>query len=879
MRTLASVLTIKSRAAGKSEDDSSLSRTHSHPNGSPVRSSAKPRSHNLFSKAPKTPVDTAPLTPPPSRPALTPGSSASSDGSASLRTPDDDGMMTFPKPEQDEKKKWSNWFGRRKSSLKAVTDDLHHSGNVSIPPIDDQPRPPMHDSPNNSDDEEDDDDYGVADTATASSSRVVLSPATYAKASSNLRVILRNKLVATHDPPPLIDRTSSPFFPRSTARRRETPFHHTLESAMHTRRMLKRVERKSLTRNEHASIAAFGARLKPDDGRGGSKDEIRILKPFSTADEEDSMSYAGMRVCMHSRGLRFWALRPCFEERYVVYAPGEHGGDVVMKSVQGVGRGLGVPEIEISDHVLNLSAIDLDDASFERALVPSYPMPKSVVPVIKPSKLSTPKPPSVAVKTSNLPPLPRAILTPPSVKTAAPVVTTLPNPIGMKPESPKPIKTTLPDPPTTKRGVRFAGESDADESVPLGYAVASRKKKEEKEAFLRVEREKRERALEERRKEQRLFDEQQRAVRKVAEEEHRLRVEEEKRKREERARAKYAEEVAAARQRIESARSGVENAQSLREARLREKEPVYSRPAYDSDRRQASDYFGKPPESPSTGSGDSRPPSFPSSTEDIRRNSLAQSSRPSSLHESSVEDLRSKNRRQSSASEAVNNADNRRMSSSSRPMSVASTSRGTIPRSFSSPIIMPMAVPVPVPTMPYANMGMNMMYGGIPQQMPMHAPMWNMPLLPPAPPFMMQQFSGPSHSPGGSSHSKSRSNSRDSSPSRSRQSHSAPTSPGERPPSSSTHKSSAKNSSSSRPVGGGHSKQGSNDTTPRHPSSLAKEATTGDVKRPIRVASYTPPSRAQSGFQNLSRQSLYSQSNRGSSRDVPSKAYSQPRIK
>ena len=171
---------------------------------------------------------------------------------------------------------------------------------------------------------------------------------------------------------------------------------------------------------------------------------------------------------------------------------------------------------------------------------------------------------------------------------------------------------------------------------------------------------------------------------------------------------------------------------------------------------------------------------------------------------------------------------------------------------------------------------MNMMYGGVPQQMPMHAPMWNMPLLPPAPPFMMQQFSSPNHSPTGSSHSKSRSNSRDSSPSRSRQSHSAPTSPGERP-SSSTHKSS--NSKHAPRPSGGHSRQGSNDTTPRHSSSLAKEATSGDVKRPIRVASYTPPSRAQSGFQNLSRQSLYSQSNRGSSRDVPSKSSSQPRIK
>jgi len=430
---------------------------------------------------------------------------------------------------------------------------------------------------------------------------------------------------------------------------------------------------------------------------------------------------------------------------------------------------------------------------------------------------------------------------------------------------------------TIKRGVRFASD-DPEDGVPLGYSLNAKRKKEEKEAFLRAEREKREQILEEQRREQRILDEQKRVAQKAADEEQKRKLEEEKRKREERAKVRYAEEIIAARQRIENARSGVENVQNLRDARQREKQPVYSRPAYDADRRIASDYFGRPPDSPSTGSGDSRPPSFPSSTEDVRRNSLAQSSQPSSLHESSVEDLRpSNNRRQASASEAVT-SDNRRMSSSSRPVSVASSSRGTLPRSFSTPIVMPMAVPVPVPY-PYVNMGMgmgmNMMYGGVPQQMPMAA--WNMPLLPPAPPFMMQQFRGPSHSPAGSSHSKSRSpsNSRDPSPSRTRPSNSAPTTPRERPPPPSSHNGSSRNS----PRPGGHSRQGNNDTTPRYPSTLAKE-NPEDVRRPIRVASYTPPSRSQSGFQNLSRQSLYSsQGNRGSSRDVSSKSNPQPRVK
>lgn len=185
---------------------------------------------------------------------------------------------------------------------------------------------------------------------------------------------------------------------------------------------------------------------------------------------------------------------------------------------------------------------------------------------------------------------------------------------------------------------------------------------------------------------------------------------------EERKQKLYAEEVAAARRRRESQRAGVAIKSSASSSSLTGEpdfQPArdtkrYSRPVYDSIRRQASDplvpYSGSEPPSPNTdsrlwlNSGSSQPGS--------RHNS-----RPSSLHSNySTEDVLARG----GGSGTKSKRSSRGSVPSSRPPSErASTwSSGHIP-----PVPMLPAMPIfPIDT----------------------------PLLPPAPPFMMQQYPRPS---------------------------------------------------------------------------------------------------------------------------------------
>ena len=302
-----------------------------------------------------------------------------------------------------------------------------------------------------------------------------------------------------------------------------------------------------------------------------------------------------------------------------------------------------------------------------------------------------------------------------------------------------------------ERTLSFA--SDIGDDVPLGYAMQAKKKLEEKQRFLQMEQEKR--AKESKARD---TEEQQRKEEDFKQvEEEQKRVEEERKLREEKQKARYAEEITAARQRREMSRTGVENFTNIREAKQREQEPSYSRPAYDTStpsfatpsRKQAADYVkntetrGASPQPP-------RPNSVVGSSENVRRG-LA----PQSTNFHSMEDLRpTPSRRQSTMSE-VSEQHNQ------RPMSVISSSsrRLSLPRTQSAPMQVPTVVyPVvftnvpPVPPMP--------MMPVIPPIPPMQmAPVWNMPMLSPNAPFAMQY---PPPMPPFASNSQSR----DSSPSR-----------------------------------------------------------------------------------------------------------------
>lgn len=256
------------------------------------------------------------------------------------------------------------------------------------------------------------------------------------------------------------------------------------------------------------------------------------------------------------------------------------------------------------------------------------------------------------------------------------------------------------------RGVRFAeqpAESD-DDDVPLGHAIQIKKERERKEM--------------EERAEQRRKEEEERILLEERQREAAL-----NREREERAKTKFAEEYAAARQRIETQRAGAENYTAYRDARARAREPSYSRPAYDSSRshsphtRKSGSEVDLSPDSWQSKNGSpsqSRPSSLYTPSVDSRRSSVM---RGPNAHHASVEDLNSRRGRPKSS--MYSNLGN------GYPRSDASGSRVSIPRSNSTPVA--------------AAMYPNFMYPGVPVP-PLPQIPWNMPLLPPTPAFMLESY-------------------------------------------------------------------------------------------------------------------------------------------
>jgi hypothetical protein len=258
--------------------------------------------------------------------------------------------------------------------------------------------------------------------------------------------------------------------------------------------------------------------------------------------------------------------------------------------------------------------------------------------------------------------------------------------------------------------VRFADhlvDSD-DDNIPLGQAMLSKRGQEE-----RVKRTQKERLKESAEEEKR----------RMFEEEERVRIARARQEREELAKAKYAEEFAAARHRIESQRAGGENYTAYREARTREREPSYSRPKYDSSKSRSplsqtrtseADVPSRSGTSRDISPGSSRPASvYGPPSVGSRRSSMLHG--PSS-YSASVEDLNGRSGHRKSAMTLLGNG---------YPHSDASGSRVSLPRSNSSPVT--------------GFMYPTYVYGNIPvppvPQMP-----WAMPLLPPMPAFMLDSY-------------------------------------------------------------------------------------------------------------------------------------------
>lgn len=443
-----------------------------------------------------------------------------------------------------------------------------------------------------------------------------------------------------------------------------------------------------------------------------------------------------------------------------------------------------------------------------------------------------------------------------------------------------------------KPAVRFA-EADKDkEDIPLDYVMRIKQARDQKAKFLAAERARRQTAPVRDTNTRPSLDtpqEMRADLRRVAEERRRLeeekkrheverrKQEEERRKldreraawererkvmEEERKQKLYAEEIAEARRRREGVRQGSVpktsegnvawngDREKERERRGSEARSAFTRPKYDdlstSTRRQSE------PASPYAHSSSSPRPNVPAG-------SSPGSSRPPSITSASVRDSSRPPSMYSTPPSSASAVDVRPRHDAKSSRRASCMSEGSNLTAQHQQMMMQQAMPTvypwgsPIPTMP-----MNMVPVPVPvQMMQMQMPMMpymDMPLLPPTPPFMMQQYG----QRGSGQRSHSSSPPRAYSPSSERQGTSGRASP------QSTHRRTPSDELSKRPNGSTgrsqsyttpyHQKQSSSSASlrsgnTRPPSSMSHSQTQSLAQRPPAVTS-----RSQPGSQNNYRQ-------------------------
>ncbi|KAJ7179051.1 hypothetical protein C8R46DRAFT_1072315, partial [Mycena filopes] len=633
-----------------------------------------------------------------------PASSASSNGSASLSipTPDDaDPRLLTLTRTPTKSRSWTGWLGKRstiKRARPAATasplDDLwveplaadwrpkQPAPILHAPPL---PGPKSQPPPLLSVDIDSDED--ASSSGSDDDESVSLLPPALSPPIQWLEILTRNSLVPPLVPSPFAHLPGAPMYPRSSNAPRSLPVRPSIQSTMHKTLLLRRLHHtdvSSLTAAQelNRSISPFASRPPPTP----------VAPPSSLPWFNDRALAAEMRLSPSSPGLRRWMARPCFEERFAVWVP--LNGVIAVQPVQG--SSLAVAELEYSAAL---------DAMIGFGLPPVEEEDPSPAPPPPPVSTPQPQPSAAPAVVRNTPyqavpsPLRNSALKSPVPK--SPVLETPPP--AVTDVSPSPPAATVPAATTSR--VRFV-EDDKEDAIPLGYALRVKKRREEKAKFLREEQERRafeaERAKQEA---ERLKREQER---KQWEEERKAWEKEKRAMEEERKQRIYAEEVAAARLRREHQRAGgsygagASNtgllAASSSSASLRDERNRHSRPLHDQGgpRRQASE-----PAVPQHGN---TPSSSPHTS--MGRNS----SRPASVHTLSSEDGR----------QPPNTASAKRSSMASLPGRTTTFDRSSTYSmwSASNPTLMPPVPPVPMYAM-------------------------DMPLLPPTPPFMLQQYPRP----------------------------------------------------------------------------------------------------------------------------------------
>ncbi|THH19849.1 hypothetical protein EW146_g1407 [Bondarzewia mesenterica] len=618
-------------------------------------------------------------------------SSSSSSGSTSLRTPDDEraSPMNPPIPPSS-RKNWLSWTGGKPHPV-ALNPTSMQTPQWSTEPILEAHLPPKPASVQH-EGHESEEDISESSSSESEGVRASNSMAPNLTPIEFVQALTTNNVAPAFSPSPLFYRPGSVLFPRSSNSRQSLFFQETMETTVHKKRLLRRIQQQELSPSERRSLAAFGSRAASAATR-------------RTLPQPDESAFPDVRhIAPHSRGLKRWINRPYFEERTVVWMAGEATGAIGWSHVKG--SGFGVWALEISEGLELLADVTSDEVEEPHVEIAAWEPTSSAS--SSSSQLSASQPVTARQAPHKYKALPSPLrnesdrVEPPSAAVAA--VPLLSRTV-MADNVPAPALAPAP-----KRGVHFA-EVDREDQVPIGYVLRHKKNREEKAQFLKIEQERRAAEEERRRHEaERLEWEKERAQ---WEQEKRAIEREKRAAEEERNKKHYADELAAARLRRES-QHAIPSSSSSRELEKRGR-ANYARPLYDSRRLTDQSYLSLPRSRDGSSSS--------LKAESISRsNSGSPSPRPPSMHsnftQSSSDDVRLRevrnSRRASMASESSQRSDRMLM----YPYGWAN-----IPPVPSLPIFPTMTM---MPIMPQYVM--------------------DMPLLPPAAPFMRQQHGHRSHS-------------------------------------------------------------------------------------------------------------------------------------
>ncbi|KAH9977774.1 hypothetical protein BGW80DRAFT_775582 [Lactifluus volemus] len=591
MRRIASVLSQR-RSDSPSPDDVHQRPTPKSPfSTTPHRKSSR----RFFGTLTRITVSTDQLAQP-----LEPAhSSASSTGSVSLRTPEDDRMGHHVVRSSSNRKTWFPWFTPKKSDLLSQSQSRPSSylsdslSSVPSPPAPPAPSRTIPVQPPDSDDDTSSEDSSSSESEAPSHPP----PAPLRRDSANrlfspidfLTTLTTNNMSPSFSSPPLLLYPSAPAFPRSSSPLRSIPFRDSVETSIHKKRLLYRLQREPLTPTDRRLLASLGSRPPSAAQR----------RSLSQPDEGER--YDLKHVRLSSLGLKKWISRPYFEERMVVWVPDE-AGTVVRTTVNG--SGFGVWALEVSETLEVLAGLVNDDDDDSPPSTNNSPLHSTSIPVVGKQSLYKAVPSPLGHD--------RGFFEPPTPTATSDVMA-----------SPSTV-------PTSRRGVRFADSVDKEDQVPLGYVLRHRKRREEKALFLRREQERRQHEEERQRHE---AERQQWEQEKRQWQKERRAVEEAKRQKQ------YAEEITAARTRRESSYALPSSQPREQDGRLRES---YSRPSYD-PRRQTSSPQVSLPRSRNDSSSSSKPGSVPPSETAIPLNS-----RPGSMHSMSSDDIHTRAGRRTS---------------------------------------------------------------------------------------------------------------------------------------------------------------------------------------------------------------------------------------